>query len=392
MGITVREIWELKEFQRFRLVAGESGLDNRIEKVGILDYEFALQDNTQPRKWTFRKHDFIISSLLFAKGQPELLMPAVRELCKDQVSALAVKNVCYQTLPQEVLDYADQHGLPIFMFGRDDAYFEEIVTFLKHKIKERNDLEGLEHKIALFLNGELDIKKQRELNREVLLNREQPYRFAYCFIREQSGKIRNHRNYYLFREGSRNYRDTFYYKDGCFAVMYGAEAGESERIFLKWKEYLQPRLRLPMEKYWIGIGEVHEDPEQLLLAMQESFYAYQYCRLFEQHKVFFRNMGIYKMLLPCSHIEWVRNYSSDIVCRILKFDREYGGDLYKTIKQYVKCHGNVGDIAEKMHLHKNTVRYRVNKIRELLDMEEDGDFDLQISIAFLADELKQQLG
>ena len=44
MSITVREVWELKEFQAFQLVAGEKGLDNRIDAVGILDYEYALQD------------------------------------------------------------------------------------------------------------------------------------------------------------------------------------------------------------------------------------------------------------------------------------------------------------------------------------------------------------
>ena len=131
MSISVREVWELKEFQPFQLVAGEAGLDNRIDSIGILDYEYALQSGEAPKKWTFRKYDFVISSLLFAKDDPGMLMSAIVDLCHDQVSALAVKNVCYPELPEEVLKYADEHGLPIFMFGRDDAFFEDIVVCLK---------------------------------------------------------------------------------------------------------------------------------------------------------------------------------------------------------------------------------------------------------------------
>ena len=42
-----------------------------------------------------------------------------------------------------------------------------------------------------------------------------------------------------------------------------------------------------------------------------------------------------------------------------------------------------------MHLHKNTVRYRINKVRELLNMEEESSFDMQIFMAFMIDELNQ---
>ena len=41
---------------------------------------------------------------------------------------------------------------------------------------------------------------------------------------------------------------------------------------------------------------------------------------------------------------------------------------------YVKYGGDVGIVAEQMHLHKNTVRYRVNKVKELLSMEQDSSF------------------
>lgn len=393
MSITVREVWELKEFQSFRLVAGGNGLGNRIDSVGILDYEYALKDERISKKWTFRKYDFVISSLLFAKDKPELLLTAIIDLCKDQVGALAVKNVCYSGLPEEVIEYANQHELPVFMFGRDDAYFEDIVACLKNKIAERNNLELLEHRISMFLRGELDIKGQRELNREIISNRVQPYRIFYCFIRESNGeKIRDYRKFY--RDEDRRNQTIYYYKGGCFIIIYmpSTQEDSSEKEYAQYRQVLLNYLRMPPESYWIGIGEIHENPESLMIAMIESICAQQYSRLFEKPRTYFHEMGIWQILLPCRRDEWFQRFSRNMTHLILDFDRQHEGNLYETIKAYVKSFGNIVRVADKMHLHKNTARYRINKVRELLNMEEDPSFDIQIFMAFMIDELNQWFG
>lgn len=390
MGISVKEVWALKEFQAFQLVAGENGLDNQIEKIGILDYEFALQNEHEPRKWGFRKHDFVLSSLLFAKDRPELLLPMVRELCKDRVSALAIKNVCYTELPSEVIQYANEHQLPIFMFGRDDAYFEDIVMTLKTMIQERSSLEQTEHQISLFLNGELDAKSQRELNRKILTERTESYRLVYCHIADKEEKIRDYQKYYMLKSGSEEKKNVFYYRGGCFIVIYRPDGSENEKGFLRYREYLQGVLRMPVGDYWIGLGEIHEDPEEdLQYAMQESLCAQMYARLFDQRHVWFGEMGIYRVLLPCYQQHWFRKFSIQIIQKILDFDREYDGNLYQTVEYYVRNHANIIEVAERMHLHKNTVRYRINKVKEILGMGESDSFEVQITVAFLVDELNQ---
>ena len=50
----------------------------------------------------------------------------------------------------------------------------------------------------------------------------------------------------------------------------------------------------------------------------------------------------------------------------------------------------MGIVAEQMHLHKNTVRYRVNKVKELLSMEQDSSFAEQMLIAFKIYELSEK--
>ncbi len=384
MGITVREVCALKEFQAFRLVAGASGLSNVIEKIGILDYEFALQDEQKPRKWGFRKYDFVLTSLLFAKGHPELLLPTIRELCGYQVSALAVKDVCYDHLPEDVLAYADEHALPIFMFGRDDAYFEDIVVSLNSLISERKSLDWMEHRIALYLNGELDVKGERELNRDILTKRTEKYRIYFCKVRNEDGMIRDYRKCYQLGA------NVIYYKEGCFVIRYGPDPGDKEKRPETTKKYLSNMLCLPADRYRIGVGALHEDPEELPYAMKECLYAMMHAQLFDMPIRFFENMGIYRILFPHYTDAWFEGYTKHMMDRIMQSDRETDSQLYATLECYVRKRGNIQDVADEMHMHKNTVRYRINKVREQLDMENDPYFDLQITVAFMIDELHRR--
>lgn len=391
MSISVRETIALKEFKAFKLVAGASGLDNQVNAVGILDYEYALQDGDTPRKWTFRKHDFVISSLLFARNHPERLLNAIKNLCEDQIAALAVKNVCYAQLPEDVIAYADEHGLPIFIFGRDDAYFEDIIVTLKEKIRERDSLEYQEHQIHMLLNQELDLKAQRELNCQLLPDRVTPYRIIYCYVKDNGQKIRDYRRYYTGNRISAKRQDSFYYKKGCFMVYYTNSSDDvrASKEFQRLLSFVKERLLLKTEDYWIGIGEKKDSTESLTEAMIESLCAQQYGQLYQKDTTAFHELGLYQILLPCFRQKWFQDYSNKIIQVILDFDRQNNGDLYKTTESYVKNYGNIQKVADDFYMHKNSIRYRINKVRELTGMEEDPSFDTQIFLAFMLDELKQ---
>lgn len=391
MSISVREIITLKEFKAFKLIAGKSGLDNQVSSIGILDYEYALQDGDNPRKWAFRKHDFVISSLLFAKNHPEMLLSAIVDLCRDHIAALAVKNVCYEELPEEVIAYADEHDLPVFMFGRDDAYFEDIVVTLKEKIKERDNLEFQEHQIHMLLNQELDLKAQRELNLKLLPDRVTPYRMIYCHIKDTEQKIRDYRKYYLSNRISGKQQDSFYYKKGCFIIYYTNSKADirSAREMQQCMSFIKERLLMKTEDYWIGIGEIKDTTEALTDAMIESICAQQYGELYNKSRTVFHELGLYQILLPCFRQKWLQDYSDKIINVILEFDRQNNGDLYKTMETYVKSYGNIQMVADHFFMHKNSIRYRINKVRELTGMEDDASFDTQVFLAFMIDELRQ---
>ncbi|MEG1462461.1 MAG: helix-turn-helix domain-containing protein, partial [Anaerorhabdus sp.] len=44
-------------------------------------------------------------------------------------------------------------------------------------------------------------------------------------------------------------------------------------------------------------------------------------------------------------------------------------EYIKTLRIYLECNHSVKDTAELLFIHRNTVNYRIQKIKELLDME-----------------------
>ena len=103
----------------------------------------------------------------------------------------AAKTICYLELPRRywlILADADENGLTIFIFGRDEVYFEHIVIYLKSKSSEWNNLWLQERRISLSLKNKLGMKVWRALNQEILSNRIDACEIFYRFIRVDYGE------------------------------------------------------------------------------------------------------------------------------------------------------------------------------------------------------------
>ena len=129
--------------------------------------------------------------------------------------------------------------------------------------------------------------------------------------------------------------------------------------------------------------------DDMNLAIQEGLHASQYSRLTNSGAVSFQHMGIYQILLPYCRDPWMIQYCRSILDPILEFDRQYDGELFRTAELYVKLDGDVEAVGKQLHLHKNTVRYRMNRIKDLIGVE--SRFDEQLFVAFRTWEIQKDV-
>ena len=100
-----------------RCVAGRSGLARSVANVAFLDYE-----PTQGSYANFYRDELVLSTLLFAKGQPALAWQAMEGLMRRGVTAIAVKTVFVHEFPPQVCAMAEQTGTALLLY--DGVYLE----------------------------------------------------------------------------------------------------------------------------------------------------------------------------------------------------------------------------------------------------------------------------
>ena len=67
------------------------------------------------------------------------------------------------------------------------------------------------------------------------------------------------------------------------------------------------------------------------------------------------------------------------------YDDEHGTELVRTAEALVNWHGDVKAIAEELHQHPNTVRYRLRKAKDVLGMPDspDREFAFLLGLVYL---------
>lgn len=64
---------------------------------------------------------------------------------------------------------------------------------------------------------------------------------------------------------------------------------------------------------------------------------------------------------------------------VLDYDAEHGGSLLTTLAVFLDCSGSWAKAAARLHVHVNTLRYRIGRIEELADVDLD-DFGQRVDV------------
>lgn len=374
MAITILEATKLNTFKNFKLISGFDGLNNLIEKVGILDWEFFSN-----MKGQFIRGEFVLSSLLFAKDNSEYILEAVKNLIEDRACGLAVKNIYYNELPSEVIEYANSKSFPIFIFDTS-AYFEDIITEVMEKIKTADNYDLLEGKIDVLIRQNLNKTSVKEVALEINSSFKEQFFVLYCRKKTHSEstniillieKLRRNKRFDL-------HSSVLKYRNGILLIYTGEKIVNKQSILTS----LLDNANIYKDEYYIGISNIHYDLGELDNAINESLYSEKAGEISSNSLSDFNDIGIYMILLPYIDEIWIKKFYDRVMLPIKNYDEKYNTQLFETAVKYVENEGRIIETAESLFLHKNTVRYRIGKIKELLNMENyEGSFYEQLSIS-----------
>lgn len=76
----------------------------------------------------------------------------------------------------------------------------------------------------------------------------------------------------------------------------------------------------------------------------------------------------------------MNRYCRQILNAIQNYDQRHSSNLLETAVIYVKSGADTIRTSQALHVHKNTVHYRINKLKELIPTWDENDFYEQLAI------------
>lgn len=100
----------------------------------------------------------------------------------------------------------------------------------------------------------------------------------------------------------------------------------------------------------------------------------------------YENYMIYHLISIFNKESYLETAFYSKVLKIIEYDEQYNTNLLETLNEYITHINNPSLVSSNLHIHKNTLFYRINKIKDnfALDLS-DGDvrFNIQLTIKLL---------
>lgn len=97
----------------------------------------------------------------------------------------------------------------------------------------------------------------------------------------------------------------------------------------------------------------------------------------------FEDLRIYKFVTTCARSFPPTDLIPDYLTRLIQYDHENNSSLLETLYYYVYTVKNTKAAADMMHIHRNTLLYRLEKVRSIIEVDLDnGDIFLHLMLAF----------
>jgi purine catabolism regulator len=384
--ITVDMLLKMPALQNLKVVAGESGLGREVRSVSVMDAP-------DSHKW-LRGGEFILTTGYLVGGDEQFLELYLINLLKANSSALGVKKGRYlRKIPDSVISFANQQHFPIieipYTFGWSEiisVFYELLYSGANGGARlanvpsqsataqaSRNAL--LYERLLLALTSETltpqkihDFEKQRgyetTLYTGVLLIRAVDSPSVYADLQEMLAVP------HLARVGK---TASFYFKskskDEAVVIleiepMTDETPDEWLRSLFEEMEYCLVSAR---ESY-LAASRLSPRLDDIVSCYQEAKEAYEIGLALWQD----RHCFLYSLLSVYSVLQNAMPDSVDFNCIEILEKQQYGlsFDAIASLETYIEA-GSFRKAAEKLFIHENTLRYRIQKIGELLHLDLD---------------------
>lgn len=142
-----------------------------------------------------------------------------------------------------------------------------------------------------------------------------------------------------------------------------------------------------------GISDFHNDVSDIAEGYKEARKAIELMDLMKNKTkiAFYKDFWIYDFILNCTGNKELIKFCDKRLLKLLEYDcKNKEENLLTTLRIYLDCMGRHNLAAKKLFIHRNTLNYRLNKIKEVLNCDlNDPSIRLKLEVSLRIIDLQQ---
>ncbi|MED1800091.1 PucR family transcriptional regulator [Brevibacillus porteri] len=141
-----------------------------------------------------------------------------------------------------------------------------------------------------------------------------------------------------------------------------------------------------------GIGRYHPEREgivcsyrEALISLRTALHSTPPANVSSLHVKSYHDLGLERIMYADDPATEAQTFAEECLGKIQSYDRDKNGQLLQTLQVFLQADGNYAEAARRLYVHKNTIKYRIQLIREWTGLNaENGHDQMLLRIAITA--------
>lgn len=402
MIVTCRNMLKIPGLEKMKLVAGKDGLDKVINWVHIIEIPNAAL--------YLRSGELLFMTGVVIGSDSKQLLKFIKDISSRKLSGLVINIGPYiKSTPKEVLEFADRIEFPVFELPFEVRLIDVTQIICKTIFSQKIEIESMNNFIKDVIIGDIDITQQ-VLNRAILYG--YSINMYYCVMVID---IDDFSSYIMSNKLNDEY-SIMNVKNHIYSIIDNLIGRSNRRYFIAMqsdsfslmlpvkkdknidsaciKEYVSATAQLLKDEIQkkinsitvsIGIGGICSDLSEFKQAISEGKKVLQILKRLKRFNciVDYKELGIFRLFFEMSNYDEMKKLFNENLLKLKEYDDKNSSYLVKTLNSYLTNNRNLGKTSEELYIHRNTMKYRVKRIEEILNCDlKDGKtiFNIKLSI------------
>lgn len=381
MLITCNSILKLPYLEEMKLVAGRGGTNKVIRWIHVVE-------SPQVSEWVKGGELLFITGVVI-KNDVNALLQFVKDLIDRNLSGLVINTGPYiKETPKEVMELADRFDFPIFELPFEVKLIDVTQSISRAIFMNKVHQESMNSFMKEMIFGDL-IFTDEILNRASFYgyNPNKTYSSIIVDIDNfknfiQDKKISSEESIIEIKQNIEQiiltvmskWRKKILYVMQRDSIILMMPVNENDNDKDEATAIAEDIIRNVKEKFMnltvsIGIGNNWSELKDFKNSVNQAQKTLKIIKIYGEKSSFkkYSKLGIYRIFFEGNKQEEMKQIYYETLGKLINYDSKNETNLVKTLEAYVAEGANLGRAAERLFIHRNTMKYRMSRMEEILE-------------------------